>query len=173
MSTTNDDKITTAARAVRLELAEELAELATMRAPTSTPGVALSQQGDPVLLVTMTPELGAAVAALLRQRRQSDGGRGRHLLALRSWIEGSAAVLEWRATHAIEIREVRCADPCSISKIEIVNPDGSTLGRVWITAPVPMPRFHVLAGETIKITVANPLDHIAAGVVDLFYEPIP
>lgn len=173
MSTTNDDKITTAARAVRLELTNELAELATIRAPTSTPGVALSQQqGDPVLLVTMTPELGAALVALLRQRRLLDGGGGRHLLALRSWVEGSSGVLEWRTTHGIEIREVRCAPPCSISKIEILNVDGSTLGRV-ITALVPMPRFQVLPGETIKITLANPLDHIAAGVVDLFYEPIP
>lgn len=182
-STTND-QIVNAARAVREDLAEELAELAAMHAPTSRPGVALSTDGDPVLMITITPELGAALAQLLHARRRPIGDRlpARHLLALRAWVEGGSVVIEWKATHAIEVREVRCAKPCAIRAIEIVRPDATRrVVPMWIAGgelrTQLVPSIHVATGETIKVTLATPaeLDPGTAwpGEADLFYEPIP
>lgn len=190
MSTTNDDdKITTAARAVRLELLQELERLAATHAPGSTPGVALSTHGDPVLLISMTPELGARLATILELHRGAliqegvaptpPGAKptGAHVLALRTWVEAASRTeIEYTPTHSIEVHRVHCWAPCAIRTIEVRHRSGST-DVIWSsdlsispTVLTGSPMFRVASGVTLKIALSHALDHVAAGVVDLFYE---
>ena len=187
---------TARARGIREDLAAELEALAHPMTPTergpSMPGVALSTVGPLLLLVTLTPELAAELACVLSLARlervrasthhqpQERAPNARHLLTLRRWIEPSAAVvLEWRATHAIEIRQVRSARPCTMTGIRITRTDGT-----WRTYNLAIhgndgdartrlvPPIRVDAGETISVTLANPLEQTSGGEADLFYEPI-